>query len=108
MTLDEERGVRDLQSVRAVYNGKVFTDRLDEALGKVREMLILKNERYGNSALEPVRIFSKCDRREQIRVRMDDKLSRIMQGHLEDDEDPQRDLLGYMVLDLIAERLDNV
>lgn len=39
-------------------------------------MLLAKNAAYGNSALEPVRIFSKADPTEQIRVRIDDKLSR--------------------------------
>jgi len=47
---------------------------------EIAHMLIKKNIAYGNSALEPVRIFSRADAREQLHVRIDDKLSRIMKG----------------------------
>jgi hypothetical protein len=43
-------------------------------------MLLEKNAKYGNSALEPIRCFSRADPVEQIRVRLDDKLSRLMRG----------------------------
>jgi hypothetical protein len=38
-------------------------------------MLLSKNASYGNSALEPVRIFSKADPVEQLKVRLDDKVA---------------------------------
>lgn len=44
---------------------------------RVKALLIEKNRKYGNSALNPVRVFSKASADEQILVRMDDKLSRI-------------------------------
>lgn len=69
---------------------------------ELAEMLIAKNEKYGNSALAPCRVFSKSDDLEQIRVRMDDKLSRIKNNNGTDDEDPYLDLAGYLVLYLIA------
>jgi len=47
---------------------------------EVEGILLEKNKQYGNSALEPVRIFSKADSAEQIRVRIDDKLSRLARG----------------------------
>jgi hypothetical protein len=59
--------------------------------------LIEKNKAYGNSAIEPVRVFSKADPDEQIRVRMDDKLSRLMRGQAAG-EDALQDLVGYWVL----------
>lgn len=67
-------------------------------------MLLEKNRRYGNSALAPLRIFSRADALEQLRVRIDDKLSRIMAGAADDDEDPIRDLVGYLILYLVARR----
>jgi len=70
----------------------------------IKDMLLKKNSDYGNSALQPVRIFSKTDSVEQIRVRIDDKLSRIA-NHNEkhfDDEDTVKDLIGYLILLLIA------
>lgn len=68
----------------------------------VAELLIEKNTAYGDSALTPLRVFSTADPAEQIRVRMDDKLSRIRNGTLE--EDAIGDLLGYLILYRIATR----
>jgi hypothetical protein len=77
---------------------------VDEVLADVAAMLKRKNRAYGNSALEPVRIFSKADDIEQLKVRIDDKLSRIKNGAA-DGEDPEFDLLGYLVIKQIAHRL---
>jgi len=66
----------------------------------IKELLIHKNRKYGNSALKPNRIFSKCSATEQLLVRIDDKLNRIMKGAglLATDEDVINDLIGYLVL----------
>lgn len=73
---------------------------------RVKEILIEKNRKYGNSALDPVRVFSKASPEEQILVRMDDKLSRIRNRQNDDDEDPFVDLLGYLVLYLAQKELE--
>jgi hypothetical protein len=68
-------------------------------------MLIGKNRQYGNSATDPIRIFSRADTVEQIKVRIDDKLSRLARGHAGlETEDITMDLIGYLVLLTIAER----
>ena len=66
----------------------------------IKELLIHKNRKYGNSALKPCRVFSKGSAVEQLLVRIDDKLNRIMQGAglLAEDEDVVNDLIGYLVL----------
>ena len=66
----------------------------------IKELLIQKNRKYGNSALKPCRVFSKSSPVEQLLVRIDDKLNRIMQGAglLANDEDVVNDLIGYLVL----------
>ena len=66
----------------------------------VKELLLHKNNKYGNSALEPARIFSKSSAVEQILVRIDDKLNRIQKGAglVGEDEDVIQDLIGYLVL----------
>ena len=66
----------------------------------IKELLIHKNRKYGNSALKPNRIFSKSSATEQLLVRIDDKLNRIMKGAglLDTDEDVVNDLIGYLVL----------
>lgn len=65
---------------------------------EVKNMLLSKNRKYGNSALQPKRIFSKADTIEQINVRIDDKLSRIANQNGKDDEDAELDLIGYLIL----------
>ncbi len=69
---------------------------------EIAEMLAAKNRAYGNSALEPVRVFSDGDAEALIRVRLDDKLSRIRNNPSAFGEDPVLDLVGYLVLLLIA------
>jgi len=69
----------------------------------VLDMLLAKNAAYGDSALNPVRIFSRADPVEQIRVRIDDKLSRMARGAAAG-EDVVLDLIGYLVLLRIAGR----
>ena len=67
---------------------------------QIKELLLEKNSKYGDSALNPARIFSKADATEQILVRIDDKLNRIQKGAglLANDEDVVNDLIGYLVL----------
>lgn len=69
---------------------------------EIKDLLLSKNRKYGNSALEPTRIFSKADNIEQIRVRIDDKLSRIVSAPENEDEDVINDLIGYLFLLKIA------
>ena len=70
---------------------------------EIKAMLLEKNLKYGNSALEPKRIFSTSDPVEQIRVRIDDKLSRIstLRGN-DSGEDTVLDLIGYLILLRVA------
>lgn len=79
-------------------NNPEFAKKLEEVLDEIREILIEKNNAYGNSALEPVRIFSKASPVEQIMVRIDDKLSRLARGGEYPGDDTITDLLGYLVI----------
>ena len=69
---------------------------------EIAQMLIEKNISYGNSALEPARIFSTADSTEQLKVRIDDKLNRVKnnQGYAGDNDID--DLIGYLILYKIA------
>jgi hypothetical protein len=69
---------------------------------EVAHMLIKKNIAYGDSALNPVRVFSKADPREQLHVRIDDKLSRMMRGTEYPGDNDIDDLIGYLILLKIA------
>lgn len=66
------------------------------------QMLIEKNAAYGDAALNPIRVFSKAGTEEQLLVRLDDKLSRVSRGDEYAGDDTIKDLLGYLVLLLIA------
>jgi hypothetical protein len=74
---------------------------------QIKELLLEKNRKYGDSALSPVRIFSKSDSIEQIRVRLDDKLSRLCNQQDDEDEDVITDLIGYLVLYQVARMQQN-
>lgn len=65
---------------------------------EIKELLITKNRKYGNSALEPVSIFHKGDTGDALKVRIDDKLSRVLNQQEDEDEDVIDDLIGYLVL----------
>ncbi len=81
-----------------------FHEQVYQVLGEIQEMLIAKNQKYGNSALEPLGVFSKLSAEEGLLVRIDDKLKRVKNGSLEkDDEDVINDLIGYLVLLKILE-----
>lgn len=78
---------------------------IGEECDAIRAMLIEKNRKYGNSALEPIRVFATSDTLEQIRVRIDDKLSRLRGLQPDDAEDVEMDLIGYLILLRVARRM---
>ena len=82
---------------------RAFDERVRAVLDEIGTMLIEKNRAYGNSALDPVRVFSRADPVEQLKVRIDDKISRLQRGHAAG-EDTVTDLIGYLVLLKVAER----
>lgn len=76
-----------------------FAIQVEEVLDSIEKMLIEKNRKYGNSALEPLGVFSQLSAKDGLLIRIDDKLKRIKNGSLEkDDEDVVNDLIGYLVL----------
>ena len=66
------------------------------------DFLAEKNRRYGDSALAPDQVFSRAEPAEGIRIRLDDKLSRVRNsGELRKND--VVDLLGYLVLLCLAQ-----
>jgi hypothetical protein len=78
---------------------------LDQCL-EVAEMLIKKNISYGDSALNPMRLFAKSDSVEQLKVRIDDKLNRISNAQGFAGDNDIDDLIGYLILLKIANKPD--
>ena len=64
----------------------------------IANLLIDKNISYGSSFDSPINIFSKATSKEQLYVRIDDKLNRIKKGKEYASEDTVLDLIGYLVL----------
>ena len=70
---------------------------IDVECQNLAEMLKAKNRAYGNSFADPVRIFSRVTPEEGLRIRIDDKLSRIARAP-DAGEDTILDLVGYLIL----------
>ena len=71
--------------------------------GAIRDLLLDKNQKYGDSALQPKRVFYKGDALNSILIRLDDKIGRIMANT----ENTPRindvaDIIGYCTLLLIG------
>lgn len=92
-----------LDDLVAEFADAPLAEEIDSELLAIGYLLKAKNLAYGNSAIEPLRIFSSASPVEQIRVRIDDKLSRISRGSASG-EDVVLDLIGYLVLLRIAEK----
>ena len=77
--------------------------KITEITEAMRDLLLYKNQKYGDSALNPKKIFYKGDARNSILIRLDDKLGRIMANA---DATPRindvADIIGYCTLLLIS------
>ena len=79
-------------------------DRIAAECDRVKALLLEKNESYGDSALNPVGILSQLGAKERLRVRVDDKISRLRTAGVNGaGEDNVLDLIGYLILLRIAE-----
>ena len=77
--------------------------KISEITEAMRDLLLYKNQKYGDSAVKPKQIFYKGEARDSIMIRLDDKLGRIMANT---DATPRindvADIIGYCVLLLIG------
>ena len=77
--------------------------RIHEILGAMKDLLLYKNQKYGDSAINPKKIFYKGDSTNSILIRLDDKIGRVMSNT---EEKPRIndvcDIIGYCVLLLIS------
>lgn len=77
--------------------------KIHEIMGAMKDLLLYKNQKYGDSAINPKKIFYKGDATNSILIRLDDKLGRVMSNT---EEKPRvndvADIIGYCVLLLIS------
>ena len=72
-------------------------------LDNLKEFLLEKNKRYGDSAIYPAMIFSSVSAEDQIKNRLDDKLSRIKHSD-ELRKNDVVDVMGYVALLMIQKK----
>lgn len=89
---DRLKYIKDISS-QAQAGRKILEECLD-----IAELLINKNKSYGSSYSNPINIFSKTNPKEQLYIRIDDKLNRIKKGTEYASEDTILDLIGYLIL----------
>ena len=87
----------------SVIRNQEFFDLVSDELLEIRNVLVAKNEAYGDAALNPIRIFSKADQVAGLKIRIDDKLSRLARGE-NAGEDVVVYLIGYLVFVRLAKR----
>lgn len=68
-----------------------------------KTFLLKKNVNYGNSALQPIHVFSQLDAEAGLRVRLDDKLARIKNHPESTRKNDIVDIIGYLVLKCVKE-----
>lgn len=77
--------------------------KIKEITDGMQELLLYKNQKYGDSAINPKKIFYKGDSTNSILIRLDDKLGRIISNT---EEKPRindvADIIGYCTLLLIS------
>lgn len=98
-------GLKFKTALAAQFPGEMDGPNADLIMGVcigLGRFLCAKNKAYGDAALNPMRVFSSASAEEQLRVRIDDKLSRLSRGAAAG-EDATIDLAGYLVL-LLASR----
>lgn len=78
-------------------------EKIKKITNAMQDLLLYKNQKYGDSALNPNNIFYKGDATNSILIRLDDKIGRIKSNT---DEKPRvndvADIIGYCVLLLIS------
>lgn len=67
----------------------------------IYSLLEYKNKNYGNAALKPLNIFYKESSENSIKIRIDDKISRLKNSS-EIRVNDVIDLIGYLILLLVS------
>lgn len=73
---------------------------------RIKALLLEKNESYADSFASPINIFAKgLSPDAQLRVRIDDKLKRIACGKEYKEEVTEEDLVGYLILKRVENKM---
>lgn len=77
--------------------------KIKDILSGMTDLLLYKNKKYGDSAINPKKIFYKGNSTNSILIRLDDKIGRVMSNT---EEKPRvndvADIIGYCTLLLVS------
>ena len=99
---------KDCAIVKMGYKAEDFEDtptqqKIKDILSGMTDLLLYKNRKYGDSAVNPKKIFYKGDSTNSILIRLDDKIGRVMSNT---EEKPRvndiADIIGYCTLLLVS------
>lgn len=76
-------------------------NKIVEVCDSMKDLLLYKNKKYGDSALHPNNIFYKGDSTNSIKIRLDDKVGRIKNCE-ETRINDVADVIGYCTLLLVS------
>lgn len=76
--------------------------KIRKVLKNMTDLLIYKNQKYGDSALHPNNIFYKGDATNSILIRLDDKIGRIKTNTGDIRINDVCDIIGYLTLLLVS------
>lgn len=79
---------------------------ISQTCDSLKVLLLYKNEKYGNSGLEPINVFSKQSAETGLLQRLDDKIARI-KNSTELRKNDVADLFGYLALLCVSKGWDN-
>ena len=79
---------------------------IQETCDSLKNLLLYKNEKYGNSGLQPINVFSKQSAETGLLQRLDDKISRIKNSE-ELRKNDIADLFGYLALLCVSKGWNN-
>lgn len=98
---------KQVRCVNGVNRMKTTKEKIIEITNAMQDLLLYKNEKYGDSALNLNNIFFKGDATNSILVRLDDKIGRIKNNkELVPRTNDVCDLIGYCVLLLASLDVD--
>ena len=105
VTMDAVTGMNlaDLMSKSPWGDLPPTQQKIHEIMGAMKDLLLYKNQKYGDSAINPEKIFYKGDSTSSILIRLNDKIGRVKANP---DDKPRvndvADIIGYCVLLLIS------
>lgn len=79
---------------------------IETTCDSLKSLLLYKNQKYGNSGLQPINVFSKVSADTGLLQRLDDKIARIKNSP-DLRKNDLADVVGYIILICVSKGWDN-